>query len=63
VITRDPAVVLVHFAITVFPGEVFPWLDADPTDDVSAWNASLVFPSPYIVDDLVSNLMRNPATV
>ena len=36
VVTRDPAIVLIHFAVTIFPCEEFAGLNADPAKNVLA---------------------------
>jgi hypothetical protein len=62
-VTRNPAIMLVDFAVAVFPSEELAGLDADPSQNGFAGDTGFVFPAPNVIDDLVSYFVRNPATV
>lgn len=63
VVTRNPSVVLVDFAITLLPVEVFAGADPDPANDLAGWDFGFLFPGSDIVDDGIADVVGNPLSI
>jgi hypothetical protein len=56
-VARNPAVVLVHFAVTLFPVVELAGLNPQPSDDLFGRKASAVRPITNIVDHRVAGVV------
>jgi len=63
VISRDPCVVFVDFAVPLFPVIEFPGLNADPGDDLFCGNRGAFLPVSDVVDDVIADIVGNPASI
>ncbi len=62
-ITRNPAVMFVDFPVAQLPVVELAGLDADPAHELFGGNVRFVLPVPHVIDDGVTGLMGNPASV
>jgi hypothetical protein len=62
-VTRDPGVVFVDLAVTVFPGVPLGGGQAEPEQEAGDGNAGLGGPLVDEVNDLVALIVGNPESV
>lgn len=60
VVSRDLRVVLIDFAVPLFPVEVLALADSNPANDSVGGNFRFMFPVTDVVDDFVADVMGNP---
>jgi len=61
VIARHPGVVLVDLAEALFPVVELAGADADPGQEATDGDVRLVAPYPDEIDELIANIVENPA--
>jgi hypothetical protein len=63
VVARDPGIVFVDLAVAVLPGVPLGGGDAEPQEEASDGDASLVAPAIDKIDNLVAGVVGNPEPV
>ena len=61
-ITRDLSIVVVRMSVSPFPLVELVGGQTDPDEQLADRQSSAVFPVVDVIDDLVSRIVRNPAT-
>ena len=59
-ITGNPAVVLVYFAVAVSPVVKLAAADAEPANQSSGADLRFIGPAPDEIHDLIAHVMRDP---
>lgn len=62
-VTRNSPVVFVGFAITLFPIEILTAPNAQPSNDLLGWNFGTPVPVVHVIDNLVTGVVGNRASV